>query len=116
MKKAGIFVMVAICLIFAAFIGGYALGRNSNRATVQIQSPTIHTPGQSTPSDEKLNINTATLEELMILPGIGPELAQRILDFRQTHGAFTSIADLYLVEGIGEKRIDAIADLITVGG
>ncbi|MGI9950836.1 helix-hairpin-helix domain-containing protein [Moorellaceae bacterium AZ2] len=62
----------------------------------------------------KININTAGLEELDSLPGIGPALAQRILDYRQQHGPFRSIEDLQNVSGIGVKRFEELKDLITV--
>ena len=62
----------------------------------------------------KININTATIDQLMLLPGIGQVLAQNIIDHRNTHGNFQKPADLLLVEGIGEQRLDSIIDLITV--
>ena len=71
-------------------------------------------PSTSETSDGVVNINTATLEQLVSLPGIGQVLAQRILDYRQEHGPFTAVSQLTLVEGIGNKRLAAILDLITV--
>ncbi|GFN22561.1 MAG: ComEA family DNA-binding protein [Thermoanaerobacteraceae bacterium] len=62
----------------------------------------------------KININTASLEELDSLPGIGPALAQRILDYRQQHGPFRTIEDLQNVSGIGVKRFEELKELITV--
>ena len=50
----------------------------------------------------------------MLLPGIGQVLAQNIIDYQNTHGNFQKAADLLLVEGIGEQRLDSIIDLITV--
>lgn len=61
-----------------------------------------------------VNINTATLEQLDTLPGIGPVLAQRIIDYREDHGPFTSLGQLILVDGIGEKKLAAILPLITI--
>ena len=61
-----------------------------------------------------INVNTATLSQLDTLPGIGPVLAQRIIDYREAHGPFTSPAQLLLVEGIGEKRLAEIIGLITI--
>ncbi|MDQ1572434.1 MAG: competence protein ComEA [Actinomycetota bacterium] len=67
-------------------------------------------PGSS-PTD-RVNINTADATALQTLDGIGPALAQRILDFRQSHGGFSSVNDLRNVAGIGDKKFAAIKDHI----
>ncbi len=59
-----------------------------------------------------VHLNSATLEQLETLPGIGPALAQRILDYRAAHGAFTSLDDLANVKGIGSHVIDQITGLV----
>lgn len=69
-----------------------------------------NTPTPSGP----INLNTATLDELEWLPGIGPSLAQRIIDYRDTHGPFTSIEQVMNVSGIGPGKFDGIRDLIVV--
>jgi competence protein ComEA len=63
---------------------------------------------------ETININTANLESLSGLPGIGPELAQRVVDYRSKNGSFKTIEDLKKVKGIGEKIYEKIAPLISV--
>jgi competence protein ComEA len=63
---------------------------------------------------ELVNINTASLEELDSLPGIGPTIAQRIIDYREEHGGFQTIEDILNVSGIGPSTYDQIKDLITV--
>ena len=62
----------------------------------------------------QVNINKANIQELDALPGIGPTLAQRIIDYRTAHGPFTSIESLNEVSGIGEKKYADLQDLITV--
>lgn len=62
----------------------------------------------------KVNINTATLAELETLPGIGPTLAQRIIDYRTQNGNFRTIEDIKKVRGIGEVLFNQIKDWITV--
>lgn len=64
---------------------------------------------------KKVNINTAPLSELQKLPRIGPNVAQRIIDFRKEHGNFKKIEEIMKVKGIGEKIFKKIKDLITVG-
>ncbi|MBI3159367.1 MAG: ComEA family DNA-binding protein [Chloroflexi bacterium] len=74
--------------------------------------------GQATATLEvtfPIDLNTATLEELMALPGIGPTRAQAILDYRAEHGPFTRIEQIMNVPGIGPGIFEDIRELITVG-
>jgi competence protein ComEA len=63
---------------------------------------------------EKINLNTATSEQLQTLPGIGPALAERIIAYRTKVGKFTKIEELLNVSGIGEKRFQQFKDRLTV--
>ena len=65
-------------------------------------------------SDTKISINKATLEELMMLPGIGETKAKAIIDYRETVGSFTNIEQLKEVNGIGEATFDQIKENITI--
>jgi competence protein ComEA len=62
----------------------------------------------------RVNLNTATLSQLDGLPGVGPVLAQRILDHRTQTGAFRAVSDLRKVDGIGDSRYEQLKDLVTV--
>jgi competence protein ComEA len=62
-----------------------------------------------------VNINTATKDELVALPGIGPVKAQAILDYRKQNGSFKSVDDLQQVKGIGAKRLEKLRAELTVG-
>lgn len=59
-------------------------------------------------AQEVLDINFATVEQLMEVKGVGEVLAQRIIDYRQQHDGFKSLDDLSLVKGIGEKKLQQI--------
>ncbi|WP_433385075.1 helix-hairpin-helix domain-containing protein [Actinoplanes sp. CA-142083] len=61
-----------------------------------------------------INLNTATLADLDSLPGVGPVLAQRILDARDAQGGFKAVGDLRKVDGIGDARYEQLKDLVTV--
>jgi competence protein ComEA len=59
-----------------------------------------------------VHLNTATLEQLDSLPGVGPVTAQKILDYRQKHGPFASVDELDAVPGIGPARMEQLKDLV----
>lgn len=76
------------------------------------------TPGSATggpvPSDQPVDLNSATLEQLDGLPGVGPVLAKRIIDWRAAHGRFSSVDDLTEVSGIGERTLADLRPLVRV--
>ena len=120
MKNTGI-ILALLCLLFAMFLGGFFLGRNANPSEVQLsRQPDATTVTESTPPTSAtapgglIPLNTATAEQLQTLPGIGPTLAQRIIDYRSANGPFTALEQLMLVEDIGQKRFTAIKDYLTL--
>ena len=74
-------------------------------------SPFAPDPAQSLPT-AKVHLNTATLEQLDALPGIGPVTAQKILDYRTEHGSFQSVDELDAVSGIGPARLEQLKPLV----
>jgi competence protein ComEA len=76
--------------------------------------PSKQVAGASDWSSTKININTASNSQLETLPGIGPAMAGRITDYRNTNGSFTTVEDIKKVSGIGDKIFEEIKDKITV--
>lgn len=90
-------------------------GQQIHIGSYQEISSTPDTSASSVSSPSiKMNINTAKAPELENLPGIGPSLAQKIIDYRQANGPFLSIEDLLNVSGIGPAKLDQIKDLISI--
>ena len=118
MKKPGIYCLLAVIGLLLIFLISFQLWRAADRAPVYISAAPQTKPSGAPfqPETGAVNINTATLEQLQTLPGIGPVLAQRILDYRQEHGPFSSVSQLTLVPGIGITLLNGILDYITVGG
>lgn len=124
MKNTRIQILTLLTCIFAAFTVGLFAGRNLNRTPVQIQAlPAVTAEAASTvfestaPTEPAiLDLNTATAEQLQTLPGIGPVIAERIISYRETNGGFESVGELMQVPGIGEKKLEEVWDLVSVGG
>lgn len=129
MRKPKNSLLLVITLVFAAFILGFFLGRNQNTEQLRVSvpgklltAPSKPTEAETEPTDAAsaisfpISINQAGKQEFMALPGIGDVLAQRMLDYREEHGSFTSLEELLNVEGLGKKRLEEILDLITIGG
>ena len=119
MKKQG-WILIAVTGAFFCLLPGVFLGRSTNKSYIKIQDiQTVQTQPTATTEPETLgmiDINTATADQLQLLPGIGESLSQRIVDYRKQHGGFRNIEELMEVSGIGEKKFTSIKDYITVSG
>jgi len=63
---------------------------------------------------EKVNINTADMDQLMQLPGVGEGTAKKIIDYRKSNGQFKTLDQLKLIPGIGEKKYKKMEDMLTI--
>lgn len=73
-------------------------------------------PAGAEASTGQVNINTATSEQLQLLPRVGPALAGRIIEFRETNGAFKELEELLRVRGVGERSFETLRPYLTVNG
>lgn len=119
-------VIYGLLVLSVVFTMGFFLGSNQTAAPVQV---TIAAPAEETTAAPKTNdealpehenglvdLNTADQATLETLPGIGPELASRILAYRETYGKFVSKEQIMDVDGIGQGRYEKIEAYLTVGG
>jgi comEA protein len=139
-SKRFILIMAGLTAIFCAFIIIYnflampsygtasgsaklmMLSSSASQQAVSQSSASQQAVSQSSASQQAvsqssstlINLNTATKEQLMTLPGIGDALAQNIIDYRQENGGFKSVDELENVKLIGQARFDKIKDLVIV--
>lgn len=142
MRKITITVMIALTALFIGVMSGILIDRvvlqHSYSFSGSLEHTAEHSNTTSVPNDIfpeesqsdallatspvdmlnsiKINVNTASKEDLMLLPGIGEKLAQAIIQYRTEYGQFKETNDLLNVPGIGAKRLNAILNYITVGG
>ncbi len=120
MKKAKV-ALLAVTAAFVCILLGIFIGRNTSNSYLPLPVPgaQVDLSAEATLDRTqvgKLDINTATQNQLMLLPGIGESIAQRIIDYRTANGPFISIEELVNISGIGDKKLDEIRDYITVTG
>jgi comEA protein len=129
-SKRFILIMAGLTAIFCAFIiiynflamPSYGTASGSAKLMMLSSSASQQAVSQSSASQQAvsqssstlINLNTATKEQLMTLPGIGDALAQNIIDYRQENGGFKSVDELENVKLIGQARFDKIKDLVIV--
>jgi competence protein ComEA len=97
---------VAMCLCLALILG--------SPAAALAQTGTTAAPKAAAENGKKVNLNTASVQELIELPGIGPKTAEKIVAWRQANGKFQKVEDLMSVKGIGEKKFARLKSLVTV--
>ena len=80
------------------------------------QAPVVTPAPAAAPpkTSSRVNLNRAGVEELQTLPGVGPVLAQRMVEWRKAHGRYRTVDDLQEVKGIGKKRLEQLRPLVTV--
>lgn len=104
-------IFVLICAVFVIIPGKTVQHKSSDAQLMQGANDAQTAYTEVTPG-EYVNINTADEQQLQALPGIGPELARRIVEYRQENGAFTAAEEIMGVNGIGQGRFEAIRELI----
>lgn len=118
-KMAKLFMVVATVVVAGTLAMG-SMARNAQDKTLPDQGQAkatakAHKSAKAPKLPEgKINLNTATAEQLDALPRIGPKVAQRIVDYRSEHKSFKSIDELRNVKGVGPKVLEAIRPYLTL--
>jgi len=109
--KNGARVSVILTTVFLCIVLGVFIGRNFTGVYYL-----THNESDTTPNTMKIDINTASAQQLTLLPGIGDVLAKRIVAYRDLNGPFQSVTDLLEVEGLGKSKLLEMEEFITAGG
>ena len=111
-------ILLLVCSLSLMLVLGIFIGRNWNTKVVPLSENNTPLPESVTAEMPayRLDINTATQNQFMELPGIGEIIADRIIAYRDENGAFTSIDELLYVDGIGEAKLQQIERFIRIGG
>ena len=120
MKKS-LYILLTVTLVFTGIIVGVFIGRNTSGTIITLDpfsgnKPLSPLPTQNTSELGKVNINVASADQLMLLPGIGRAKAAAIIDFREEYGKFTRIEDLLYIDGFSRTTIESLRPYITLGG
>lgn len=122
-------ILMILSVLFVTFTLAFFIGRNSVSTVITTQSMAQPLPVQTStaehddvPAQEtvqiiehpRVDLNTATQEELEDLPGIGPKLAERIIAWREENGSFLSVEQLLDIDGIAEGKLEDMKDFVYV--
>lgn len=113
MKKPQ-WIFLSITAAFLLILAGIFVGRNTAGAYIPIKDTKETIVQEQSNKDGQIDINSATLEQLQLIPGIGPSIAQRIIDYRTENDGFKSIEEIMNVSGIGEKKFEQMKPYIKV--
>ncbi|MBO7251268.1 MAG: helix-hairpin-helix domain-containing protein [Oscillospiraceae bacterium] len=122
MKKPQWSIPIFLMILFTVFLLGFFIGRNSAAGPITVSVPFVMQTKPPVTEETQteilfpIDLNRATQEELMALPGIGETLALRILAYRRERGKISELTDLLQVDGFTQKKLDEIKDLVFLGG
>ena len=124
LKRLAAFVIPALALLACGVMLGIFLMQTRTAGTISVQCAapdeteeavqTVAEEAVDATADDRLDLNTATAEELQELPGIGEVIAQRIIDYRELRGRFLDPEQLMEVDGIGQAKYEKLRELVTV--
>ena len=117
MKKPQ-WILIGITAAFCCILIGVFIGRNLTQTYLPVNgaanSQIENTTETQQNNDGRININTATEQQLMLIHGIGEVTAQKIIKYRTENGDFKAIEDLLNVNGIGEKKLEQMKPYIKI--
>lgn len=113
-KTNGLRALLALCLAAILFAAAFFLGRASVSRIPVVETQRLAAAQPTETAEGRLNLNTATREELLALPQVGGTLADRILAYRAQYGKFVTVEQLSDVEGIGEGLMQQLRGLVYV--
>lgn len=123
MKNIGQYALISIVFLCVGLMLGIFIGQGKGGTSITLIPSDVkiidRSPQKTVYKDSstgRININTASVDELISVPGVGKVTAERIISYRNTYGLFYSVNDLLKISGIGEKTLEKMKPYITVGG
>ena len=104
------FAMLVTTIVVVLWIG-WSVPQETSPPVQTAQPVAAASPAKA---ESKIDINHANAAELQALPGVGPVLAQRMVEWRKVHGRYRTVEDLQEVKGIGKKRLEQMRSFVTV--